>query len=168
MATKTILDYFLNCMLLLVPILLWNWAFASRLPRAFSAEYFEKDIPVFITTAENLLRLVVFILPLFMPLNISTRPQEIGLWLYVLGVCLYFLSWLAQMRFPQSAWSKSVFGFLAPAYTPLIWLAGIGLVGSSLYFPIPYRSWMYCAAAILFLGFHVSHTLIVYLRTARS
>jgi len=167
MAANTFSNYFLNAFLLLLPILLWNWALASRLPRAFSAEYFEKDIPVFITTAENLLRLVIFILPLFMPLSISTQTQKIGLWLYAVGVCLYFLSWLAQMRFPESAWSISVFGFLAPAYTPLIWLAGIGLVGSSLYFPGPYRSWMYCAAAVLFIGFHVAHTLMVYLRTIR-
>jgi hypothetical protein len=164
MKTTPFVNYLLNGMLLLLPIMAWNMIFASKLPRLYSAEIFWKDIPPFIATGENLFRLIVFILPLLMPLRIETSTQKIGLWLYIAGTAIYFVSWLAQMYLPQSAWSLSAFGFLAPAYTPLIWLVGIGLIGSALYFSSPYRSWMYIVTSIIFIGFHLTHATTVYLR----
>jgi hypothetical protein len=164
MKTDSILSYLLNCLLLLLPIMAWNLIFASKLPRAYSEEVFSKGIPSFITNGENVFRLIVFIFPVFMPLRIETQSQRLGLWLYIIGTAVYFLSWLAQMYFPQSAWCLSVWGFLAPAHTPLIWLAGIGLLGSTLYFSSPYRSWMYIALSVIFIGFHLSHAMTVYSR----
>jgi hypothetical protein len=158
-------NYFLNGLLLIAPILVWNWVFASKLPGAFRGDIFEKDIPAFITWGENIFRLVVMILPAGMPLRIATQNQKLGLMLYAVGVGAYFLAWAAQMTHPDSKWSRSAPGFLAPAYTPLIWLTGIGMIGSSLYFPSPYRTWMYFLAAVIFTGFHIAHTAIVYLRT---
>ena len=157
--------YFLNGLLLLAPILLWNWVFSAKLPKAFLPENFNQGIPVFISGAENILRLVVFSLPFFMPLNLATPTQRLGFWLYSLGTGLYFLSWLALMLFPKSSWSTSACGFLAPAYTPLIWLVGIGLVGSSLYIPVPYWPGIYLVCAVLFIAAHVSHASIVYLKS---
>ena len=160
-----VIQYLWNCLLLLLPIMAWNIVFASKLPRLYAPEVFEKNIPAFITYGENIFRLVVFILPLLMPIRIQTPLQKFGLTLYIAGSVIYFLSWLAQMYFSQSAWSLSLFGALAPAYTPILWLAGIGLIGSSLYFASPYRSWMYLTLSILFVAFHLSHTLIVYQRS---
>ena len=160
----TFMNYLLNCMLLLIPIMAWNVAFASKLPRLYSPDIFEKNIPAFITNGENIFRLVVFILPLLMPIRIETPSQKIGLTLYIAGTAIYFLSWLAQMYSPQSAWSLSAFGSLAPAYTPLILLIGIGLIGNTLYFTSPYRSWVYIILSMLFVAFHLSHTFIVYQR----
>ncbi|MBL8078584.1 MAG: hypothetical protein JNM55_11525 [Anaerolineales bacterium] len=158
------MSYVLNCMLLLLPIMAWNGIFSNRLPSAYSAEVFDKDIPSLITSGENIFRLLVFVLPILMPIRIETESQKLGLWLYVIGVAIYFVSWVAQMIFPQSLWSLSAFGFLAPAYTPLIWLVGIGLIGSSLYFDSPYRSWMYILLSVVFIGFHLSHAWTVYSR----
>lgn len=158
------MDYLLNGMLLLVPIMAWNLILTNKLPRAYSSEVFEKDIPTFIVNGENISRLIIFIFPLLMPLRLETQGQKFGWWLYSTGTIIYFLAWLVQIYFPQSAWSLSACGFLAPAYTPLIWLIGIGLIGSTLYFSSPYRSWMYIIAAILFIGFHFSHATMVYLR----
>jgi hypothetical protein len=158
------MNYLLNGMLLLLPILAWNWIFTSKLPQAYSREIFWKDIPSFIARGENFFRLLVFILPVFMPIRIETQSQKIGSWFYIAGITIYFLSWLAQMYFPQSTWSLSAFGFLAPAYTPLIWLIGIGLIGSAFYFSSPYQSWMYILTSIIFIAFHLSHALTVYLR----
>lgn len=162
------MNYLLNCLLLFLPIMAWNLIFASKLPRAYSEEVFSKDIPSFITYGENGLRLIVFILPVLMPIRIETQSQELGLWLYLVGTAIYFLSWLAQINFPQSAWSLSAFGFLAPAYTPLIWLTGIGLIGSSLYFSFPYQSWMYIVLSVIFVGFHLSHALTVFVRNLQT
>jgi hypothetical protein len=165
MKMETLLHYLSNCIWLLLPIMLWNIVFTDKLPTAFSTEFFWKDIPPFLATGENFFRLLVFVFPLLMPLRITTNTQKLGLALYLAGTLIYFLSWIALMYFPQSVWSMSAFGFLAPAYTPLIWLAGIGLIGSSLYFDSPYHSWMYIAGSVTFIAFHLSHTLTVYLRT---
>ena len=164
MKTDSVMDYLLNCLLLLLPIMAWNLIFASKLPWAYSEEVFSKGIPSFIANGENIFRLIVFILPVLMPLRIETQSQRLGLWLYIAGTAVYFISWLAQMYFPQSAWSLSVWGFLAPAYTPLIWLVGIGLIGSTLYFSSPYRSRMYIVASVIFVGFHLSHAMAVFSR----
>jgi hypothetical protein len=158
-----IMNYMLNCMLLLLPIAAWNVAFSSKLPQAYLPAVFEKDISPLITGGENIFRLLVFFLPLLMPLQIKTQSQKIGLCFYAVGTILYFVSWLAQICFPKSPWSLSVFGFLAPACTPLIWLIGIGLIGCELYFPSSYHSWMYILLSIIFIGFHLSHVLAVYL-----
>jgi hypothetical protein len=164
MISEPIMKYLLNCILLLVPIMAWNVIFSSKLPKLYSVEVFWKDIPSFIANGENFFRLIVFILPILMPMRIETHSQKLGLWLYIGGTVVYFVAWLAEMYFPQSIWSLSVWGFLAPAYTPLIWLIGIGLIGDSLYFSSSYRSWMYIAASVIFLGFHLSHALTVYMR----
>lgn len=125
MKTASLTNYLLNCLLLLLPIMAWNLSFASKLPWAYSEEVFSKNIPSFITIGENVFRLIVFIFPILMLLRIETQSQKLGLWLYIVGTAIYFISWLAQIYFPHNAWSLSVWGFLAPAYTPLIWLIGI-------------------------------------------
>jgi hypothetical protein len=159
----------LNCMLLLLPSMAWNLIFTSKLPLAYSAGIFSKNIPSIIAYGENIFRLPVFLLPLLMPLRIEAQNQKIGLWIYIAGTAIYFLSWLAQIYFPRSAWSLSAFGFLAPAYTPLIWLIGIGLMGGAFRFSIiPFRPWIYMAISIIFVGFHLSHAMTVYLRNPRS
>ncbi|MFT3894903.1 MAG: hypothetical protein QM730_25005 [Anaerolineales bacterium] len=160
-----IVHYLLNCLLLLLPIMAWNVIFANKLPRLYSPDIFEKNIPAFITLGENIFRLIIFILPLFMPIRIETQIQKFGLALYIAGTVIYFFSWFTHMYAPQSAWSLSLFGSLAPAYTPLIWLTGIALIGSTLYFASPYRSWMYITLSLIFVAFHLSHTFIAYQRS---
>ena len=100
-----------------------------------------------------------------MPLRISTTAQKKGFALYVAGTLVYFASWLILMYFPKSMWSKSVLGLLGPAYTPLFWLIGIGLIGDSLYLNIPYSRWLYFLVVIVFLIFHNWHTYLIYFRT---
>jgi hypothetical protein len=142
--------YVFTCFLLTIPILLWDYLFTDRLPKAFQPESFWKDIPSFIAHIENISRLIMFVFISFMPIKIVTPIQKKGLVLYVIGTLLYFASWLILMYFPNSVWSKSMFGLLAPAYTPLIWLIGIGLIGNSFYFNIPFKRWLYFLVVIIF------------------
>jgi hypothetical protein len=158
-------EYVLNCFLLTIPILLWDYMFTERLPKAFQPEIFWKDIPSFIAHIENASRLIMFVFICFMPLKIVTPIQKKGLVLYVIGTLLYFASWLMLMYFPNSIWSKSVLGLLSPAYTPLIWLIGIGLIGKSLYFNIPFKRGLYFLVVGIFLIFHNWHTYLIYFRT---
>jgi len=165
MNIDAIKKYSLNCFLLTLPIMVWNIVLTNKLPKDFQSEIFWKDIPVFLTYGENISRTVVFMLTLLMPLSISTITQKKGLFLYVGGTILYFASWLGLIYFPNSGWSNNVFGFMAPAYTPLLWLTGVGLIGNSFYFNLPYRRWFFILTSFIFLIFHNFHTITIYFRT---
>ncbi len=165
MKFKTFKNYIFNCFLLTIPVLLWDYVFTDRLPKAFQPEIFWKDIPSFIAYGENSSRILMFVFISLMPLKIITNKQKNGLLLYVAGVLLYFAAWIILMYFPNNAWSNSVLGLLAPAYTPLFWLIGIGFIGNSLFFNIPYRRWLYFLGVIIFLIFHNWHTYLIYFRT---
>lgn len=156
--------YLLNCFILVVPVLIWNILLTDKLPKAFQPDIFLKDIPVHITYGENIFRVLIFALMLFMPLKIVSPVQKQGQAIYIIGLIIYFGSWLMLMFAPESQWSKSLFGFMAPAYTPLFWLGGIALIGDSSYFHFPYRRVFFALFSVLFLIFHNLHTYIVYTR----
>jgi len=158
-------SYLYSCFWLLVPILVFNLIYAHQLPAAFQMEIFWKDIPKQISLPENILRGFVMVLPVFMRLRVSTPGQKLGLRLYLAGLLLYFASWAVLIVLPQCAWSMSAVGFLAPAYTPIVWLAGIGMIGNELLFAkIPIKPWIYWTLSTMFLIFHNWHTAIVYFR----
>ena len=92
MLGKQTLKYISNCFILVIPILLWNILFATSLPRGYSKAFFEKDIPLIIGTTENILRIILFSLPLLMPLTIKVASQKIALGIYLVGLMIYFLS----------------------------------------------------------------------------
>jgi hypothetical protein len=165
MKFKVFKSYFFNCFLLTIPILLWDYIFTDKLPKAFQPEIFWKDIPSFITFGENISRILMFAFISFMPLKIISNKQKNGLLLYVAGTLLYFAAWIILMYFPNTAWSNSVLGLLAPAYTPLVWLIGIGFSGDSLFFNIPFKRWLYFLLVVVFLFFHNWHTYLIYFRT---
>lgn len=156
--------YLSNCGWLLLPAVLWNVAFATRLPAAFQPEEFWRDIPGVLAALENGLRIVVFVLPFFMPLRLRERAQRRALLLFAAGTLIYFGSWLALMAAPQSAWATSALGFTAPAWTPALWLGALALLGRDLYWGRFYRWWMYALVSMAFLAAHISHTAIVFAR----
>jgi len=165
MNLSTIKKYSLNCFLLTLPIMIWNMLLTNKLPKAFHPEIFWDDIPSFLTYGENISRIIVFTLTFLMPLSILTSTQKKGLFLYIGGTILYFASWLILIYFPDSGWSTSMLGFMAPAYTPFLWLTGIGLIGNAFYFNLPYRRWLFIFTSLVFLTFHNFHTLTIYFRT---
>lgn len=156
--------YALSCGLLLVPIFVWNAVLTDFLPSAWSTSSFWRDIPPLLASTENASRLVVAALPFFMPLEVNAPIQRRGLIVFGVGALLYFASWLAILLAPASAWSLSPVGFLAPAYTPFVWLFGVALVGRRLYLGRFYRWWMYLIPAGVFLAAHVGHAALVYAR----
>ena len=160
--------YVLSCGVLTVPILVWNVVCTRFLPPALSSSEFSRDIPTLVTYGENTLRIVVMVLPFLMPLEVATGGQRRGLLLFAVGTLVYVLAWVPLMIAPQSQWSTSWLGFVAPAYTPLLWLIGLGLIGRRLYVPSPYRRWMYVALACGFVAVHVMHATIVYARNLQA
>ncbi|MEJ0011781.1 MAG: hypothetical protein WDM94_03955 [Bauldia sp.] len=157
--------YLRNCFWLIVPVLAFDLLFTGRLPAQFQMENFWRDIPAFVGVPENIFRTVVLVLPVLMPLDVVSARQRAGLALYLAGIAVYLAAWVALIACPDSGWSLSAAGQLAPAYTPALWLGGIGLVGGRLFVArIPYRYWMYLALSAVFLVFHVTHTAIVFAR----
>lgn len=164
MNESSLLRYVWSCGLLTVPIFAWNIIFTCYLPPALATDEFWRDIPPLVEYGENGFRFAIVVLPFLMPLEVTTVLQRRGLLLFAAGMILYFLAWIALMLFPHSEWSASWIGFLAPAYTPLIWLTGIGLVGRRLYWNLPYRWWIYEVLVCGFTLLHITHTGIVYAR----
>ncbi len=160
--------YLLSCGLLTVPILVWNAAFTRFLPPALGSMEFWRDIPPLVVHGENSLRFALVVLPFLMPLDVATIAERRRLALLVVGTLVYFAAWIPLIAVPQSGWSTSRLGFLASAYTPLIWLTGLGLVGRRLYIGWSYRWWVYVGLACGFVAFHVTHASIVYARNTRE
>lgn len=169
MKFRPVLPPLTSCFWLVIPILIGNIVFARQLPAAFQPEVFALNIPLAITLPENLLRIIMFTLIAYMPFRQSGRLPQWGLVLFLIGVTLYVGAWLALILAPQSAWSTSIIGFLAPAYTPALWLAGIGLIGAPAAFSNPrakIRVYAYFATTTGFLVAHLAHTALIYLRDA--
>ena len=164
MNNKTIGHYFLSCFLLTLPVLVWNIVFANKLPLAFQPAMFWMNIPSGFALLENVSRIFIFVITLLMPLHVTSSLQKKGLALYLIGLILYFASWAAIIIFPDSDWSKSLPGFMAPAFTPAFWLLGIVMLGDSFFFKLPYSRWIPASVASIFLMLHNAHTLVVYLR----
>jgi hypothetical protein len=157
--------YALNCGLLLLPILVWDAAFTRFLPTALASAEFWRDTPRPLASLEDLFRLMVSVLPFLMPFELASVLQRRGLAVYGVGTALYFSAWAALMIAPSSPWATGPVGFLAPAYTPLIWLLGLALIGQRLYWGRFYRWWMFLVPAVGFVAAHVSHAALVYART---
>jgi hypothetical protein len=149
----------------LLPIFAWNIIFVSKLPPAYDPKSFNDGIPSLLLLGENLFRTIIFVFPLLFKINIGTTQGKQGLIVYILGIFLYFASWLLQIYAPNLLLSKSMFGFAAPAYLPILWLIGISLMANSYYFNFIYSKWHYILPCIVFSIFHVTHTYLVYLRT---
>lgn len=138
----------LNGFLLVIPLLLWNLYFAPRLTQASFIS--DQGVPAWILVSENLLRIAVLALPLLMPLTVSDRLGKAGLVVWLAGTLIYCGAWLPLIYRPESVWSTSIVGLMAPYLTPLIWLIGIGLAS---------HSWLYVLLSALFVLLHGLHGL---------
>ncbi|MCP4132838.1 MAG: hypothetical protein GY754_17870 [bacterium] len=136
----------LNCFIIIIPILIWNAVFASKLPEYMKQEV--AGISRFVLIAEHVFRVPVFMFPLLIPLTHNTSLSQWGLMLASAGTIIYFLSWIPLLYFSRSEWTKKLFIRVAPAYTPLLPLAGIALIG---------HSWIYGIVCCIFILIHVYH-----------
>ena len=159
---------FSNGFIFFIPILLWNMALTKKLPFPYGTQSFDSDIPKVILLGEGLFRMIVMLMPLTMKVNLSTIGDDNGIIVFILGVLLYFISWISLILFPESNWSKSVIGFSAPAYTPLVWLIGFAMITTSFYFNYHYSLWYYLIPSFIFISFHLLHTVIIYNRQSKN
>ena len=151
---------FSNGLILIIPILVWNFIFTDKLPAAYKAKINNSRLLVFFSAGENIFRGIIFLLPLFIKISISTKTWRYCFVIFLLGTLLYFFSLLPLIYALKVAWSRSYLGLLAPAYIPLIWLIGLSLLFDTYYFGMPYSKWHYIIPSILFVIFHCAHTLM--------
>lgn len=154
--------YFFSCFLLTLPVMAWNILLTDRLPAVFQPDVFWHNIPDWLAYGENMARGLIFLMALLMPLPAGKLPETTGFWVYMSGLAVYFLSWVMLIEYPGTQWSQSLWGFMAPAYTPLLWLFGIVLIGESFYFKIRYWWYYYMVLAVVFVWFHCWHVAVVW------
>lgn len=155
-----------NGVLLIMPAMVITFGLWTRLPAAYGAEAFDRGVPGWLLATENGLRLAVFALPLFLYFGRESRLQVAGWYVYVIGMLLYLGSYMAQIYLPASAWSSSILGFTAPAWSTLFWFVGIALVCENTWLSWPWHRAVYLVIATAFVGFHVAHACLVFLRDA--
>ena len=138
--------HLLNCMWLLFPLIAWNIVLGPKLvdPRLTS----DAHSAAWQLYAENGGRILVFALPLLIPLQLQDTMSRTGLNVYIIGMLVYFASWLPLILAPQSTWSQSSTGVLAPFITPLLVFGGIAMIGPSL---------LYGVISVLFIILHTRH-----------
>ena len=132
----------------LIPILLWNVVLASRLPPEFSSD---ENLAQWHLILETILRIAVFVFPLFLRMRLQTLVNKVGLALYLVGALLYFGAWLVVIFWPDSTLAVSPIVVLAPYYMPLVFFTGVGLMGNSR---------LYIGIVVLFTIVHTYHGLL--------
>ena len=155
--------YLKSCFWLTVPVLLWNLLLSESLPEPYRNQAVWNDVPAVLLLGEYTFRLLFFAATMLMPLcnHKNTAYHKAGIILYAIGVPVYFAAWLMLLRFPDCTWSVSLAGQMAPAYTPVLWMFGICLIGNSFFFNIPFKRWPLLLICFLFLAFHNIHAFLV-------
>jgi hypothetical protein len=144
-----------------VPPLAISVGLWSKLPGAYGNAFWD-IVPSYVSVPEHVLRLAAFALAALLTFGVDTPRQRWGLLTYLIGLCLYAGSYVVEIQFPDSAWSRSAIGFLAPAWTPLLWFAGIGLMTDDSYSPRRFRGAHFVIVTMAFVGVHVTHAAIVF------
>jgi hypothetical protein len=117
----------LNCLLLIVPLLVWNIVLGPRItdPRITS----DAHSPGWLLTCENILRIFVFALPLLFPLQQRHQARSVGCSSSHAGLLPHLIPMLA----PDSAWSNSAVdcGSAADTFHELLGIACSVRLGSA-------------------------------------
>lgn len=156
--------FLLNCFWLFVPVFIWNAIFYKKLPEYYQPAIWD-NIPKVLDVTENGLRYLSFFIPILLKIGFSTSTQRIGLALYLVGLLVYFASWVVQMNPDSCALSKSLGFRLAPAITTIIWLVGIGLIGRESWVSSFNIQAFYFLIIIAFVSVHTYHSYTVFRKT---
>lgn len=137
-------------------------AWYHKLPLGYVSKEIWDKIPPWVNMSEHILRTCIFLMPLILKLSLEKASQKMGLWIYLVGLLIYLSSWLWQIYFPNSSWSSSMLGFMAPAYTILLPLLGIGLIGQASFMHIPRLGMIYIILSLAFVLVHTYHAFLAY------
>ena len=152
-----IFKYINNCFLFFVPILIFNILFFKKLPT-----HYLKNISHPIITAETITRIITIVFSTIMAINIQNKIEKTGIIIYIIGIIIYFTSYFIEIYAPDTLFGKKIIFILAPYWTSIIWLIGIGLVGNNLFINIPYHFTVYLMLSAVFATIHTIHGYLCY------
>ena len=78
---------YLSCILLLVPVFIWNALLYRKLPAPYQNAIWDK-IAKTLNILGNIFRIIVIFIPISLKLQIDTPAQKAGLILYYIGLVL--------------------------------------------------------------------------------
>jgi len=152
-----ILKYINNCFLFFIPILLFNILFFKKLP-----SHYLKNISHPIIKMETITRIIIIAFSIIMAINIQNKIEMIGIIIYIIGIIIYFTSYFIEIYAANTLFGKNIIFILAPYWTSIIWLVGIGLVGNRLFINIPYHFTVYLILSVIFTAIHTIHGYLCY------
>jgi len=152
-----ILKYINNCFLFFIPILVFNILFFKKLP-----SHYLKNISHPIIIMETIARIIIMAFSMIMAINIKNEIEKTGLIIYIIGAIIYFTSYFIEIYASNTLFGRNIFFILAPYWTSVIWLTGIGLAGNRLFVNIPYHFTVYLLLSVAFAAIHTIHGYLCY------
>jgi len=152
-----ILKYINNCFLLFIPVLVFNILFFKKLP-----SHYLRTISHPIIIMETITRIITIAFSIIMAINIQSKTGKAGLIIYIIGILIYFTSYIIEIYFSDTLFGRNIFFVLSPYWTSVIWLIGIGLLGNRLFVNIPYHFIVYSILSIIFATIHTIHGYLCY------
>ncbi len=142
---------FVNCFWLMFPILIWNIIFYKKLPQKEFRN--NKKLSRTVVYLESFLRYIVFSIPLVLPIKFDALYLELGLLIYLIGLVLYFFTWIPLLFFSESKLSKSPIILMLPFASPIFPFIGIALISHSL---------IYGLISFVFISVHLYNGLLLF------
>ncbi len=155
------MQYLQNGILLFIPVFIFNAVLFRRLPNFYQPALWDQ-IPKPLDVAENIFRYAVFLLPIFLKVDLVPPAGWIGLGLYIGGVLVYFGSWLIQMVYRERRFVQRLAFRAAPAYTTIFWLMGVSLLCPVSFIPWINVPLIYRICVWIFVVIHTLHACLVY------
>lgn len=150
-------NYKNNCFWLFIPVIIFNIIFTKYLP-----EHYLRNINHNIVTIETIARIITIAFSVIMSLKLDTKTSKIGLIVYIIGILIYFCSYFIVIKFPATLFNNNIIVLLAPYWTSVLWLIGIGLLGNKLFINISFHYTVYIIISIIFTIVHSIHGYICY------
>jgi len=152
-----ILAYKNTCFWLFVPIIIFNIVFFRKLP-----SFYLRNISHPIVILETISRIITIALSLIMAITLENKIGKTGLVMYIFCTIIYFLSYFVAIYFSNTLFGKNIIVILAPYWTSVLFLIGIGLLGNRLFVNIPYHFTIYIILSIIFSAIHTYHGYLCY------
>jgi hypothetical protein len=150
-------NYKSNCFWFFVPVIIFNIVFTKYLP-----EFYLKNINHPIVTMETVARIMTIAFSVIMAIKLDNNIGKVGLIVYIIGVLIYFCSYFIVIKVPAISFHSNLIVLLAPYWTSVLWLIGIGLLGNKLFINIPYHYTAYIILSVVFAIIHSIHGYICY------
>jgi len=156
---KKIRKYLLNCFWLILPVIIFNIIAVKFLP-----QYYLVDIEHPIVIIETILRIFTVLLPFVMVMDFSSKASKIGIIIYLAGFFIYACSYFIAINHSHTFFGSNIIVVLAPYWTSIIWLIGIGLIGTKLFINLRYHYSLYFFISIAFVIVHCYHGYLCYIK----